>query len=61
MRFLLPLLLAVASLHAAEAKPPLDYRIVITGEELLRGVFPDAHTAFVTRTLHALGCHCVGS
>ncbi|MBI5818916.1 MAG: CinA family protein [Verrucomicrobia bacterium] len=61
MRFLLPLLLGVASLNAAEAKPPLDYRIVITGEELLRGVFPDAHTAFVTRTLHALGCHCVGS
>lgn len=61
MRFLLPLLFVIASLHAAETKPPLDYMIVITGEELLRGVFPDAHTAFITRTLHALGCHCIGS
>jgi len=61
MRFLLPLLLVIGSLRAAEVKPPLDYMLVITGEELLRGVFPDAHTAFITRTLHALGCHCVGS
>ncbi|MFA6560391.1 MAG: molybdopterin-binding protein [Verrucomicrobiia bacterium] len=61
MRFLLPLLFVIASLHAAETRPPLDYMIVITGEELLRGVFPDAHTAFITRTLHALGCHCIGS
>ncbi|MBI5688132.1 MAG: hypothetical protein HZC54_23915 [Verrucomicrobia bacterium] len=61
MRLLLPLLLAAASLSAAETKPHLDYAIVVTGEELLRGVFPDAHTVFITRTLHALGCHCVGS
>lgn len=61
MRFLIPLLLAAASLHAAETKPPLDYMLVITGEELLRGVFPDAHTAFITHTLHAHGCHCIGS
>ncbi|OHE75735.1 MAG: hypothetical protein A2107_09510 [Verrucomicrobia bacterium GWF2_62_7] len=61
MRVLLPLLFVIASLHAAETKPPLDYMIVVTGEELLRGVFPDAHTAFITRTLHALGCHCIGS
>jgi nicotinamide-nucleotide amidase len=60
MRFLFPLLLIVASLHAAETKQ-LDYALVITGEELLRGVFPDAHTAFITRTLHAHGCHCIGS
>jgi nicotinamide-nucleotide amidase len=59
MRFLLPLL-AAAALHAAEPRQ-LDYALVITGEELLRGVFPDAHTPFITRTLHALGCHCVGS
>jgi nicotinamide-nucleotide amidase len=59
MRFLLSLLLAAAALPAAETKPQLDYAIVITGEELLRGVFPDAHTVFITRSLHALGCHCV--
>lgn len=60
MRVLTPLLLLAASLHAAESKQ-LDYALVITGEELLRGVFPDAHTAFITRTLHAHGCHCIGS
>lgn len=39
----------------------LDYVLVVTGEELLRGVYPDAHTAFIARTLHLFGCHCVGS
>lgn len=42
-------------------RTPLDYMLVVTGEELLRGAFPDSHTAFITRTLHLLGCHCVGS
>lgn len=60
MRVLIPLLLLAASLHAIEQKH-LDYTIVVTGEELLRGVFPDAHTAFITRTLHAHGCHCISS
>src|SRR5512136_840452 len=41
--------------------PPLEYRIVVTGEELLRGVYPDAHTCFITRTLHLLGAHCLGA
>jgi len=40
---------------------PLDYTIIVTGEELLRGAYPDGHTCFITRTLHLLGCHCVGS
>jgi nicotinamide-nucleotide amidase len=44
----------------AQSKP-LDYLIVVTGGELLEGVYPDAHTAFLTRTLRPLGCHCVGS
>jgi len=60
MRAALPLLLLATSVHAA-GSPQLDYALVITGEELLRGAFPDAHTAFITRTLHAHGCHCVGS
>ncbi|MBI5396458.1 MAG: CinA family protein [Verrucomicrobia bacterium] len=61
LRTILPLLiLGAARSHAGESKQ-LDYAIVITGEELLRGVFPDAHTAFITRTLHAHGCHCVCS
>jgi nicotinamide-nucleotide amidase len=37
----------------------VDYVIVVTGGELLAGAYPDAHTAFLTRTLHPLGFHCV--
>lgn len=39
----------------------LDYFLVITGGELLAGVYPDAHTPYITRTLAPLGGHCVGS
>ena len=63
------LLLALAILRLtwceAEAAPsparesqPLDYVIVVTGGELLEGVYPDAHTPFLTRTLRPLGCRC---
>jgi nicotinamide-nucleotide amidase len=64
---LLLLLSAFAGLCAETNRPlaaapkPLEYMIVVTGEELLRGVYPDAHTAFITRTLHLLGGHCLGS
>ena len=37
----------------------VDYAIVVTGGELLAGAYPDMHTAFLTRTLHPLGFHCV--
>src|SRR5512146_2729821 len=40
---------------------PVDYFVVVTGGELLEGVYPDAHTPFLTRTLRPLGCRCVGS
>jgi len=53
-------LLTAVGMHAAENRQ-LEYVVVVTGEELLRGTYPDAHTAFITRTLHALGCHCVGA
>ncbi len=39
----------------------LDYMIVVTGGELLEGVYPDAHTPFITRTLRPMGCRCVGA
>jgi len=68
MKPLLLILFGVSAvIHAAEpaALPAqeerLDYRIVVTGGELLDGVYPDAHTHFLTRTLHPLGVHCVGS
>lgn len=57
--------LLVASLpgtaQSAEPDNPIDYMIVVTGTELLTGVYPDGHTHFLTRTLHPLGLHCVGS
>jgi len=65
--FLLVLFGFHAVVCAAESGAPpakerrLDYRIVITGGEMLHGVYPDAHTHFLTRTLHPLGVHCVGS
>ncbi len=37
------------------------YMVVVTGGELLSGVYADGHTYFLTRTLHPLGLHCVGS
>ena len=40
---------------------PTRYMIVVTGAELLSGVYPDGHTYFTTRTLRPLGLQCVGS
>ncbi|GEM_PF-207133 len=37
------------------------YIIVVTGGELLSGVYPDGHTYFLTKTLRPLGLECVGS
>ena len=37
------------------------YIIVVTGGELLSGIYPDGHTYFLTRTLRPLGLECVGS
>lgn len=52
---------AEAGSAAVAPRASLDYVLVVTGEELLRGAFADAHTAFITRTLHVLGGHCVGA
>ncbi len=40
---------------------PTRYMIIVTGGELLSGVYPDGHTCFITRTLRPLGLQCVGS
>ncbi len=53
-----------ASLHAQPAEQdhePVDYVIVVTGSELLAGAYADAHTAFLTRTLHPRGLRCVAA
>ena len=46
---------------AESVRDPVAYMIVVTGGELLSGVYADAHTHFLTRTLHPLGLQCVGS
>jgi nicotinamide-nucleotide amidase len=46
---------------ATPDRPALDYVIVVTGGEVLEGLFPDSHTHFLTRTLRSLGGRCVGS
>jgi nicotinamide-nucleotide amidase len=46
---------------AESARDPVRYMIVVTGGELLSGVYPDGHTQFLTQTLHPLGLECVGS
>ena len=34
---------------------PLEYIVVVTGGELLEGIYPDGHTPFITRTLRQIG------
>ncbi len=43
------------------AVEPTRYVIVVTGAELLSGIYPDGHTYFITQTLRPLGLQCVGS
>ncbi len=38
-----------------------DFVLIITGGELLLGLYADGHTQFITRTLVPLGCRCVAS
>ncbi|UCD00118.1 MAG: CinA family protein [Phycisphaerales bacterium] len=45
----------------ASASEPTNYMIVVTGGELLSGVYADGHTHFLTRTLRPLGLQCIGS
>lgn len=51
---------AIAAIGAAAPKVP-DFVIVVTGDELLDGLYPDGHTAFLARTLRPLGFRCVRS
>jgi len=37
------------------------YMIIVTGNELLSGIYPDGHTYFITNTLRPLGLECIGS
>ncbi|MFC1793838.1 molybdopterin-binding protein [Planctomycetota bacterium] len=68
----LAILLTCINQHSAQAddSQPHDkvntakstkYMIVVTGGELLSGIYPDGHTYFITRTLRPLGLECIGS
>ncbi|MFO1500327.1 MAG: molybdopterin-binding protein [Verrucomicrobiota bacterium] len=69
IRTVVGLLLAAClqSLQSAEAPStaldgqPLPYCIVVTGGELLEGVYADAYTPYLTRLLRPLGGQCVAS
>ena len=51
----------VSRLVSSRSVQPTRYIIVVTGGELLSGVYADGHTYFLTRTLRPLGLQCVGS
>ena len=57
------LLLCSAADHSAgvSGREPVQYMIVVTGNEILEGVYADAHTYYLTRTLRPLGFKCIGS
>ncbi|MDE2755884.1 MAG: hypothetical protein OXI92_04970 [Acidobacteriota bacterium] len=38
-------------MERVESRESLDYFIIVTGSELLQGVYADQHTQFITRTL----------
>ncbi|MHC4118259.1 MAG: molybdopterin-binding protein [Planctomycetota bacterium] len=60
-RLALSLLIVVSTALGVRSAEPTRYVIVVTGAELLSGVYPDGHTYFITRTLRPLGLRCVGS
>jgi molybdopterin-biosynthesis enzyme MoeA-like protein/nicotinamide mononucleotide (NMN) deamidase PncC len=51
----------VSQFEKSTAGQPTRYMIIVTGGELLSGVYADGHTYFITRTLRPLGLECVGS
>ncbi len=45
----------------ANENAPTKYAIVVTGGELLRGVYADGHIQFISSTLEPLGAKCVSA
>ncbi len=54
-------LIFAATGYAQTPPQQIRYTIVVTGSELLNGVYADQHTYFLTRTLRPLGWRCAGS
>jgi nicotinamide-nucleotide amidase len=60
-RLAVSLAIGLSSFLSVCCGEPVRYMIVVTGGELLSGIYADGHTFFITRTLRPLGLQCVGS
>ena len=60
-RLVVSLAIIVSSVPGVCSAEPTRYMIVVTGGELLSGIYADGHTFFITQTLRPLGLQCVGS
>jgi nicotinamide-nucleotide amidase len=49
------------SAPASNTERKTSYTIIVTGGEILAGVYADAHTHFLTRTLSPLGLQCAAA
>lgn len=69
MKFRIPVLAMLAmfplraqpAAEAPQPPPELHYALILTGSELLEGLYADTHTQFITRTLLPLGGRCVSA
>ena len=55
------LAIALLGFQSVCSGEPVRYMLVVTGGELLSGIYADGHTFFITQTLRPLGLQCVGS
>ncbi len=46
---------------AGSQEKQVDYALIVTGGEMLEGIYADAHTHFLTQTLRPLGLRCISS
>ena len=53
-RLVVSLAIVVATVASICSAEPTQYVIVVTGSELLSGIYPDGHTYFITQTLRPL-------
>lgn len=47
--------------NPSDPDAPTPYMVILTGGELLSGVYADSHLQYITRTLGPLGCLCTGA
>lgn len=47
--------------NPSDPSAPTRYMVILTGSELLSGIYADSHLQYITRTLGPLGCQCAGA